>query len=109
MPNIEPAAWVNCRIERCWRASASLSRRTTSSTSMGSGLEDIRIASPTGGAANPLGALGRDDRAVEPRRVHALARPRVRVLPGAVAVVGGRPRGLLGVDLGALRRRRIVR
>src|SRR6476469_9193479 len=57
----------------------------------------------------PLGAVGRERRALHDDALYALARrrarPRVRRLRVAVALVGQRDRELLGLDLGFLRGR----
>ena len=61
-------------------------------------------------AADRLGAEPRADRVRDdhalPRVAERRARPRARRLPRALALVGRRARGVLGVDLGVLRRPR---
>jgi hypothetical protein len=71
---------------------------------------DPRASGLAGGATDADAAVGAargDGRAGPDDPLHARARP--RELRRAVALVGRGPRGLLGVDLGPLRRRRRLR
>ena len=74
-----PEARLNCRIERCWSASASLRHSITFSTSIGSGFcfGAMRNAVPVSSEAHALsavrcgGAMDRDDLAFAGLARHA--------------------------------------
>ena len=111
MPNIEPDAWVNCSSERSWSSSAAFRHSRTFSTSMGSGSltavsyprcrrnsrgtsSGSRRRSGSSARRSPATCAGSSREGLELRRLRR-----------ALALVGRRPRGVLGLDLGVLRRR----